>query len=223
MTGRRAVRAGRRLAVLGAVAALTAALAQTTTTAAFTAQTANGSNQAGTATTFCTSTGETRIPQADSTGYEANPDTFYPTYPSLGAVSESLKDARLVIRFPMTALPKHCTLISATLRLWATRSDPGATLDVYRIAPAAGGWTEAGITWNTLPAVTGSAVTGGSPGVLGWHQWTVTDLVAAHYSSSVNSGFLLRERTENTPSPGRWQLYDSRESPNVPQLVLTWG
>lgn len=222
-TRRRLAQGVRRLAVVGAAAALTAALAQTTTTAAFTAQTDNGSNQASTAATFCTSTGETRNPVEDSTGYEANPTTSYGSHASVGVASQNTQDARTVIRFPMPALPQHCTLVSATLRLWATRSDPGATVDVYRIDPAATGWTEAGVTWNTLPAVTGTAVTGGTPGVLGWQEWTVTGLVADHYSTAVNSGLLLRERVENAAGGGRWQLYDSRESPNVPQLVLTWG
>ena len=220
---RRSAPGGRRLAVVGAAAALTAALAQTATSAAFTAQADNGGNQASTAATFCTSTGETRNPVEDSTGYEANPTTTYGSHASIGAASQDTQDARAVLRFPMPALPQHCTLVSATLRLWATRSDLGATVDVYRIDPAASGWTEAGVTWNTLPAVTGTAATGGTPGVLGWQEWTVTGLVADHYSTAVNSGLLLRERVEDAAGGGRVQLYDSREATNQPQLVLTWG
>jgi hypothetical protein len=217
-------RLGQGVAV--AVAALlTVALAQSTTTAALTAQTGSGGNQATASANFCAAPGaQTVAVTEDSPAYQANASTTYGSYASVGAISQSAANARSVLRFALPAPPAHCALTSAVLRLYATRSDTGATLDVYRIDPADTGWTEAGISWNTFPDPTGTAATGGTPGTLGWHSWTVNTQTAALYTGP-NSGFLLRERTEGA-GVGRWQLYESKEAGTVanrPQLVLTWG
>ena len=57
----------------------------------------------------------------------------------------------------------------------------------------------------------------------GWQEWTVTSLMPGLYS--VNSGFLVRDRVDNS-NPAGSQLYDSRNTgtaANRPQLVLAWS
>jgi hypothetical protein len=208
------------------VVALTVGLAQNTTTAAFTAGTGDTGDSVTASANFCASQGVQVAATLfeDSPAYQANPTTFYGSYASVGAISQSGQNARSVLRFTLPPVPAHCSVAGAVLRLYATRSDPGASVVVYQVAIAWSGWTEAGISWNTLPGTTGPAASGGSPGSLGWQQWTVTTQTAALYAT-VNSGFLIREVTEGA-AVGRWQLYDSKEGAtpaNKPQLLITWG
>jgi hypothetical protein len=118
-------------------------------------------------------------------------------------------------------VPAHCSL-TATLRLRASSAQAGRSIDVYRIDPSAA-WTEAGISWDTLPGTTGSYVSSASRGSAGWQEWTVTSLMTGLYAG--NNGFLLRDRTDSAGTSAT-QVYDSRDAAtaaNWPQLVLTWG
>jgi hypothetical protein len=218
----RARRLGQRLAVLAAAAGLTAALAQTTTTAAFTAQTDNG-NTAATATTFCTSTGQTVYADADSTGYEQNATTKYGSNVSTGVISLSGGDARVVLDFTLPSVPQHCAITGATLRLWVTSVSPTArTVEAYRVTPGST-WTEAGVDWNSLPTtvVETPATSTSLSAPLAWQEWVVTDLVKA-MNPATERGFLLKDSDENAGTMQR-QVYDSDEGTNKPQLVVTWG
>jgi hypothetical protein len=207
---------------MAAAVALTLGLNQGPSSGAFTAIAGDTGNSVAAAADFCTTTGATAAVLEDSTGYQADPATPYDTYPSLGAVSQNLQNARAVIRFTMPPIPAACSLTSATLWLYATRSDPGAFIDIWRIAPAAGGWTAPAIRWGTLPGTTGTGTPGGTPGVLGWQSWTVTTQVSGLYAQG-NSGLLIRDRTDSAAAPGRWQVYDSGDGANKPYIALTWN
>jgi hypothetical protein len=211
-----------RFAGVAVASALTALLAQHATSAAFTASTADGGNQVTAAASFCASPGSTTLTaSADSTGYQQNPTTTYGTSTSTGVGSQTGANGRVVVRFTLPALGAHCDVTAATLRLYANSPVAGATIDAYRADPTAPLWTEAGLTWNTLPAPAGTAVGSASLGVVGWQQWTVTSHVQTLYTTA-NNGFLLKDRTENAAT-GRWQLYDSDEATNKPELLITWG
>jgi hypothetical protein len=215
----------RSIAVAGAVA-LTVALAEQPSRSAFTGATGDGGNQVTASGDFCASPGGTTLtPSADSTGHESTPTTTYGTHVNLGAFSELGANARAVLRFsPLPTVPAHCGITSATLRLRATSAVAGRTIDVYRVNPAAAVWTEAGLSWNNLPATTGTAVASASRGSAGWQEWTVTPLMTGLYAG-VNNGFLVRDRTEGSGVAAQ-QWYDSRDTAtpaNRPQLVLTWG
>ena len=218
---RRMVRSG-RLAVLAGASAFTVLLSQHTTTAAFTAQTGVIGNTATTASTFCTSPGvKTAIASADSTGYQGSPATTYGSDASIAVTTGAGGNARAVLRFPLPAL-SGCTVTAATLRLYVNSGQTGRTLDVYRIDPAAAVWSEADLSWNTLPGTTGSAVSSGSVATGSWQQWIVTGMMPALYAG-VNNGFLVRDQIDNN-SPTRTQYWDSRDSAtpaNRPQLVIT--
>lgn len=212
-----------RFAGLAVASVLTVLLAQQATSASFTATTADGGNQVTASSNFCASAGGTTLTVAeDATGYQTNPTTNYGSYASLGVVSQAGGNARAVVRFTLPALPSHCDITGATLRLYANDPDVGGTIDVYRADPTAPLWTEAGLIWNNLPAPAGSAVGTASLAAPGWQQWTVTSLVQTLYTTA-NNGFILKDRTEGAVAPGRWQYYDSDDATNKPQLVLSWG
>ena len=212
----------RRFLGVGVAAGLTVLLAQHATSAAFTASTSDGSNQATAAASFCAAPGSTTLTAAaDSTGYEQSPTTTYGTSTSTGVGSQAGANGRVVVRFTLPALGAHCDITAATLKLYANSPTAGATIDAYRADPTAPLWTEAGLTWNTLPAAAGSAVGSASLGAIGWQQWTVTSQVQTLYTTA-NNGFLLRDRTEGAAT-GRWQIYDSDEGTNKPQLLISWG
>jgi hypothetical protein len=217
---RRMVRTG-RTAVLAGAAAFTVLLAEHTTTAAFTAQTGS-TNQAATATTFCTSPGvKIVVASADSTGYQGSPATIYGSDPSIAVTTGAGGNARAVLRFPLPPL-SSCTVTAATLTMYVNSGQTGRIIEVYRVDPAAPVWTEADLSWNTLPATTGAAVTSNSVATGSSQQWTVTSIVQALYTG-VNNGFLVRDQTDNN-SPTRTQYWDSRDSAtpaNRPQLAVT--
>lgn len=127
---------------------------------------------------------------------------------------------RPLVKFPLPAQPAGCTVTSATLRLYATASDAGQTLEAFQVAES---WTETGATWNNQPATTGSAATAAS--ALGWVEWPVTGQVQGMYSGS-NYGFLLKDEAEALFGATGRQRYSSREAANpaeAPQLMVTFG
>ena len=218
---RMAFRALRTAVAVGAAATLTLALAQDPARSAFTGATGSPGNSVTASADFCPAGGTTVTASEDTTGYQKNPTTVYGGYADLGAASKSTENGRALLRFPLPSLPAHCVLATATLRLYANTVAGGRTIQVFRVDPA-GTWSEAATTWNTLPAVVASsAVETASLSSAGWQQWMVTGTVTSHYAGT-NSGFLVRDKTEDLSSTGAWQLYDSRDKPNKPELVLTW-
>jgi hypothetical protein len=161
----------------------------------------------------------------DTTGYQSSLTANFGTNVQLGALSATGANTRMFLRFSLTGLvPAHCAITGATLRIYASAPTATRTIDAYRVDPAAPIWTETGLTWNTMPATTGTAVSTASLGSAGWQQWTVTAMATAMISG-VNNGFLVRDSVDNA-SPTKANYYDSRETAtpaNKPQLVLTWG
>ena len=221
----RLVRSARRLGVLAAAAALTVALAQSTTTAAFTAGTANGSNQATTATTFCTSPGSTTVLTGEDTrsnGTSGNTGTNYGSNTTMTMGTSSGGDGYAFVRFDLPSLPARCTITTATLRLFASTSQP-ATIHVQRAATA---WSASTLTWANQPAAAGSAVALTVTGTSGTTQsFPVTTHVQAMYPLTGNYGFLIKDEL-TLAATTRYQTYDSFNhgtAANRPTLDITWG
>jgi hypothetical protein len=124
------------------------------------------------------------------------------------------KDAAMrgVVNFTLPTLGAGCTVTAATLQL-KNHGGTGSLIDVYR---ANGPWTEATVTWNTV-GTTGTAVT--STAVTGWQTWAVGAQVQAQYSGA-NNGFVVRSQSETGGSGAK---YDTSETANAPQLIVTWG
>jgi parallel beta-helix repeat protein len=133
----------------------------------------------------------------------------------LKVMSKSGSNLRGLVRFNLPALPQGCSVESATLRLFASSSRTGRTIQVLRLA---GTWAEGGVTWGNQPATAGTAVTVSSG--TGWREWGVAGLVQAMYTGG-NNGFLVRDASESQDAE---QQYHSREKGSeAPQLVLRLG
>lgn len=130
------------------------------------------------------------------------------------------KNWRALVKFNLPSLPANCSVSVAVLRLNASTTTAGRTIQVFR---AAASWTESGVggvTWATQPGPTGSASTY-SPAANGWQEATVTARVQEMYSGT-NDGFVLKDQTEDFggTSVQRW---DSRENTSDPELRITFG
>jgi hypothetical protein len=220
---RRLVRFSRPLAALGVATALTVVLAQSTTTASFTGQTGDAGNAVTTATSFCVSPSGTTLGVTNDTYVDqASPGQLNGGSTGLTVRSGNNANAHAYLRFTLPALPQHCRITDATLRLRASSSQGPGTIDVSRASTT---WTSASATWGmaSQPAPAGTAV-GAASGATGWHQWTVTTLVNELYAGT-NDGFLVKDHVDNA-GPTRTTVYESLDSGTVanrPQLVLTWG
>jgi glucose/arabinose dehydrogenase/PKD repeat protein len=111
----------------------------------------------------------------------------------------------------------------------------GATLRVYgaltaatNIATAAhgvlsSGWSETGLTWNTRPAASGTALSTVSvpDSVKRWHEWDVTTHVQAEQGAGRTAvSLVLRNPATSSPQT----VFHSREAAsNAPELVVRTG
>jgi len=132
-----------------------------------------------------------------------------------------LAQQRALIGFELPARPERCTLVGATLRLYATSPGAGRTIEALR---AAAPWSEVAVTWSNQPATAGVAATSASLGSSGWQEWGVLDQAEAMYTGA-NHGFLVKDSAASGVLPPR-QGYQSREGAPAdrrPQLVLEFG
>lgn len=86
-----------------------------------------------------------------------------------------------------------CSVASAQLRLYASASTAGRTLEVLR---AGAPWSPAAVTWATRPGVTGAAATFASVAG-GWQSVDVTPLIADAYRYG-DTGLVVRDATESS-------------------------
>jgi large repetitive protein len=132
-----------------------------------------------------------------------------------------LAQQKALVKFELPEVPARCSLVGASLRLFATKPNAGRTMEALPIAAA---WTEAGVTWANQPATSGMAASSASLASAGWQTWTVLDQVKAMYSGA-NNGFLVKDSVAGGLLAPH-QTYQSREgapSSQAPQLVLSFG
>lgn len=170
----------------------------------------------GAAPSFCTAGSMTVTSVADTMVREDDANAAFGTQTTMEVRSRhNNRNRRALVRFDLPVAPSRCQLESATLRLFATGSSPGRTIEVRA---ASAGWTEA-VTWNSQPGTTGDPSSAASG--TGWRTWNVTGQVVGQMAGA-NQGFVLRDATEGTNGPGRTQTYSSREGASPPELLLTW-
>jgi len=174
----------------------------------------------------CTGSTVTVAAVADSTVDQAAPTTNYGSDTLLKVRAETLlplltlldTNARTLVRFTLPTVPDLCSVTEAKLRLYASTSASGRTLDAFRAGAA---WTEGTVTWNTQPATAGTAATTSSAS--GWREWTVTSHVTTMYSGS-NNGFVVRDSAESPVLQSYEQRFNSRtNATDQPELVITFG
>ncbi|MGH8837674.1 MAG: DNRLRE domain-containing protein, partial [Jiangellaceae bacterium] len=123
---------------------------------------------------------------------------------------------RALVRFALPPLPPGCAIESATLRLHASSSTRGRSLEAIRVT---GTWTENGVHWANQPTTTGLVAT--TPSAGGYREWTVATQVQSMYDSGINQGFLIRDAVEGADAEQQFHGREKGDSP--PQLVLRFA
>ncbi|MFP5372778.1 MAG: DNRLRE domain-containing protein, partial [Actinomycetes bacterium] len=159
----------------------------------------------------------------DSWTDEAATTTTHQNDTEIRVRSSSAGDRHVWTGFALPAVPARCELTQARLRYYNMDPDGGRNIDVYRGDPGAPLWTAATIAWSNEPAYLGPAATNAATtNTPGWQEWVVTDHVLAQYAGG-NNGFVLRDRTETSPTAYEQVYYDRQHATYTPTLVLTWG
>jgi hypothetical protein len=149
--------------------------------------------------------------QEDSANTNKGADTLLNVQPTNNRVRRAL------VHFTLPAIPGGCPgVATATLRLNASASAAGRTLNVYR---AGAPWVENTVTWNNQPGSAGTAVSVASGS--GWVAWNVVTHVRGLYQGS-NYGFVIRDAGEGGGS-GLQQFASKEAASNKPELVITFG
>lgn len=187
-----------------------------TSAAAWNATTSNSGSSLAAAAAFCQGAGSAVLTAVrDTYVNEAQPTTQNGAATTLHVRSQDVAARRTLVAFDLSSVPAGCTVTGATLELFASAGQTGRTIAVRRAATT---WAE-NVTWNTQPAMTGTAVTAASG--TGLRTWTVTAHVQA-LQVGPNTGFVVADSVE-TGGRSREQSYHSRESTTDPTLRVTWG
>jgi uncharacterized repeat protein (TIGR02543 family) len=133
---------------------------------------------------------------------------------------------RAWLKFDLSSLPSGSTISGATLQLWDWKAT-GAALPTEVWGGADDGWSETGITWNTQPALAGTALdtqtlAAGSANL--WYSWDVTPFAQAKLSANKLVSLALKAATEgSTDATAPSYAFDAKEyGSNAPLLkVLT--
>lgn len=225
-----ATRRGRR--ALGAAVAIAVVLLATRV--AFAASLAVSPSHLGAAAFPVSSTSTTFGASADTWGDSTNPTTNYSGATTMQVVAGTyffglfgIARGRSFVRFDLSSIPAGASIVSATLSLrLATAPSASRTYDATRVT---GAWTEAGLTWNTMPAVAGAATastaTGVTNGVL--LAWNVAPDVQAFVSgSATNEGWQVSDANEAQAGWVPWSgTFSTRTDPtaaNRPTLAVTY-
>ena len=136
------------------------------------------------------------------------PDENTGTAPTLRAYKSSTAQTDTFLRFAVGAPVGSVT--SAKLRLFVTNASPNGGV-LFTADP---GWSESTLTWNSRPTIgTTTIASAGAVTVGTWIELDVTAIVTGQGPYS----FVLRGAS------GDVAYYDSEETANKPQLVVTSG
>lgn len=153
-------------------------------------------------------------PVADAYVDESSPKRNFGGDDALSVASRDKgRNRRALLRFALPAVPKGCTLRSATLTANA-RERSGRRLLVTR---AARGWNEASVTWGTAPAPSGGAVAAVVSGTA--VRWNVL----AQVRLGVPYGFLVRDAAEGAKRADPTDLAARQTGRGAATLTLTWA
>jgi hypothetical protein len=183
---------------------------------AFSASTKNTTNTFQAAP--CFSPTQTIVADADAWVQEDSANTNKGGDALLNVQPNNNKRRRALVHFSLPAIPAGCSgVASATLRLNASASAAGHTIDVRRAGAA---WVENTVTWNNQPGSAGTAVSAASGG--GWITWNVATHVRGLYQGS-NFGFVISDAADGSGGSGLQQFSSKEAASNRPELVIMFG
>jgi large repetitive protein len=133
---------------------------------------------------------------ADAWVLQTSPTSNYGDDSVMKADTKAEANARALVRFALPGAPDGCRVVDADLRLYASSSKPGRTLEVMRIAAD---WTEGTVTWANQPATAGPAAAAASGE--GWRTWNVASQVQSMYAGATSdSSSEISPKTESASS-----------------------
>jgi hypothetical protein len=183
----------------------------------------------------------TTTDEIDAMVEQTNAGTNYGTNAHIEIESHTTTNIRTYIQFLVSvcspAIPKTATVLSATLRLYATALP--ATCRTEDIFPVTATWTEAGITWTNQPF--GTTLNNPASGYTAQMQvgttcttnkaagyvtgWTVTaDVQRFAAGSATNYGWMIRDDVEGsaTAYTTTYEAKNGNSATEDPQLVISW-
>jgi hypothetical protein len=149
---------------------------------------------------------------------QASPTASNGTSSDLFVASEQNKNRRALVRFNIGSLPAGCKVTSAELRLSASASSSGRTLQAYR---AGATWAESSSPGWPGPALLGTAATAFSGSTVTWTTG-IAPLVQAMYTSG-NFGFAIKDQTEGSATKIEQKFQSREHSSTKPRLVIGFG
>ena len=145
----------------------------------------------------------TFTPTADSQVMSDTPSTAYGSVTRLTA--DAYPAAQALMRFQVVNVLG--TVTSARLRVFVNNPSPDGPLLYRSTAP----WSEATVTWNTRPAISGSGI--GNLGVVDTGTWVEYGLTAVVTANGTYDFVMSGGSTDGS-------TYHSRETAEKPQLVI---
>jgi hypothetical protein len=154
---------------------------------------------------------------ADGWVLESSPASNYGDDSVMKVDTKADANARALVRFALPDVPRGCRVVDAELRLYASSSKAGRTVEAVR---GASSWAEGSLTWANQPPTVGPAARAASGE--GWLSWSVAPQVQSMYPEG-NFGFVVRDLAED--GVGIEQQFHTREKApdNPPQLKITFG
>jgi 2',3'-cyclic-nucleotide 2'-phosphodiesterase/3'-nucleotidase/5'-nucleotidase len=178
------------------------------------------------ATAMIVGAGYELAPIADAQVASGNPTTNYGTSTNLYIQSStaSFGNERTWLKFDLSGIPAGSTITGATLQMWNWKS-AGATLPVEVRSATDDSWTEAGLNWNTQPAL-GAVLdtrnlTSGTTNV--WYGWNVTSFVQGQWAGDKVVSLMAKAVTEgSSDATAPSYAFDAKEyGSNGPVLQVT--
>jgi hypothetical protein len=154
----------------------------------------------------------TLAPVADASVNASTPTTRLGTSTQL--IADASPTIQTFVRFDLRSITGP--IQQARLRLHVANASQGGSPSGGTIATSSNTtWSETTVTWNTKPAIDGSAVT--TLGAVTRNTWVEVDVTAAIAAGSLRTFTITSTNSDSV-------YYDSREArTNPPQLVLTTG
>jgi hypothetical protein len=192
---------------------------------------AAGARSSAEAGVLCVAGGTTVPVTADAKVSSAHPDRHY-GHSGTWKVNYGRTKVWSLLTFDLPTIPMGCSLSTATLELTGRFSGtpgppnhwPGADVNISLVKRH---WTEASVTWNTMPAA--NACDGGIQDYARNDHWNLSGIVQLAYSC-LDEGRLaawngLKVKGWSPRKRGaHWRLVvDSRESKHPPVVAFSWA
>lgn len=139
---------------------------------------------------------------------------------SLSVRSASASNTRVLVHFPLPAVPAGCAIVAGQFRAYTSTGSSGRTLTAYRLS---GPWTETGVTWNNQPAVAESHISAPSL-TSGLNVWNLGAAFMSDWYAGVDHGLLVRDSAEDAGTAVTQTMHSRETTGGIPaRLIVTFG